>query len=363
MCSIAGAGQAASERAPASAEAFATPLRALSTAQAQFSRDGFFAFVNAPHCDQIGNLYFLLAPHAKPREVEAAAKAGRDLPLTQRQVLRLSADGKKKAIFDLARIPNFADAKTVSTGGIAVDPHGTLFLLVWATWGGGDQPERSGQYIVSFDDKGEPRSQVEVDWREITIQQFEVFGSGQFLLRGRRTRPSEPRIAVFSGDSAKLQDLASWTGDPSDIPDDVPAAGTTPRFDYMARGGDGRIYVAEQDAQSDEAAVYAIGPHGDIETVLDLQRTPRDRRLIDFRSSGNSLAAVYEETAPGSDSSSGEQRKRWWIAVHDNLPGGELQALYGPVPGPPLCYQRTGSQDRFTFLTDGDKLVTMAPPD
>jgi hypothetical protein len=356
---VAGAGQAAREEFAQSAEISATPLRALTTRQAHIAEDGFFAFVNTPQCDEDGNLYFLLAPHAKLPEVEAAASAGRDLPLTQRQVLRVGADGERK-VLDIGRVPKFATAKKVSTGGIAAGPEGSLYLLIWVTWRGEEQPEKNGQYIASFDSKGEARSLVEIDSHEIGIQQFEVFGSGQFLVRGRwMIRPSEPRIAILS-DSGKLQDLPSWRGDPSGIPEYVSVADGAPRFDFMTRGHDGRIYVAEQDAQSDEVTVHAIGPQGDTEAVLNLQRTPRNRRLVDFRSSGSSLAAVYEQNQPDSESSSSGRPERWWIAVYENVRGSELRAVYGPAPGPPLCYQRTGSEDRFTFLTAEKNLVTMA---
>ena len=260
--------------------------------------------------------------------------------------------------FDPAHSPKLADAKELTTVGMTVDGRGTLFLLVWATWG---QAGKGGQYIVSFNTKGEDQSQLEIDGRQILVDQFEVFGSGQFLLRGRRTDTPEPRIAILSSDGATVQDVVGWAGFPSELMNDPSSTETRPQFDYMVRGDDGRVYVAEQDAQQDRVIVYAFRSSGASEAVVKLRPMPRSRQLLGFRSAGDKFAAMYLETGPQSEGSSSEQRGSWWIAVYDHVADGDLRSVYGPVATQPLCYQRTGSEDRFTFLGEGQRLVTMMP--
>jgi len=71
--------------------------------------------------------------------------------------------------------------------------------------------------------------------------------------------------------------------------------------------------------------------------------------------------ATYLRPDPQTESRSGERRGSHWIAVYSNVgAGGELEpTVYGPAPGPPICYQHEESGDRFTFLQEG-KLVTMS---
>lgn len=357
MGGLASLGPAASPVPPESAATVpVTPLREVGTAR--FAESGtFLAWVEPALCDAKADVYLVLAPYAKPREVGAARAAGRDLPLVPRQVLRIRADGKQRLTIDPAKCRRL-DGKQLTTGGLAVTPDGSPLLLVWATWG---EAGKGAQYLVPFDSKGECRSPVEVDWHEILVEQFEVFGSGDYLVRGRRTETSEPRIAVLSADGTNLRDIVGWAGQPSVFPDDEAADDSPHRFDFMARGDDGRIFVAEQDPSRDEVVVYAFAPSGVTETLLGLKPMPRDRRLMGLRSSGGRIAAVYFAEGPEAESPSGEPRGRAWIAVYDSGAGGELQRLYGPAPGVPVCYERSGSEDRFTFVVDGDRLVTMAP--
>jgi hypothetical protein len=307
-------------------------------------------------------VYFLLAPFATTREVEDAAKAGHDLPLNPKRVLRISVDGKKRTSFDPASSPKLADATTLKTLSMALDQHGALQLLVWATWAGvGGKPEKGGQYLVAFSNKGEYRSQVEIDWQQILVYQFEIFGSGDVLLRGRRTHTAEPRIAILSGGGSDLKDVVGWAGYPSQALDDVAPPPINPRFNYMVRGSDGRIYVAEQDAQQDRVVVYSFGPFGDTDAVLKLRPTPKDYQLVGLKAAPGTLAAIYLERDQQQEGSPGELKGRLWIDVYNNTPGGDVQSTYGPVQAQPSCYQRIDSQDRFTFLIEGDKLVTMGP--
>jgi hypothetical protein len=357
-CASFGAAAENQSPAPAPAQVTATPLKPVSTARIS-QRGNVTGWVPPTQCDQDANVYFLLAPHATPGEVEEAARSGRDLPLNPREVLRIDADGKNTTRFDPAASPKLMGAKTVKTLGIAVDAHGTVYTLVWATRSAvGGESDEGVQYIVSFNEKGEYRSQVEVDWREILVHQFEVFGSGQFLLRGRRTHTPETRLAILSGDGSSLRDVVGWSGHPTE-PLDGALGPNTPRFNQMVRGEDGRIYVAQEG--QDDVVVYAFGPIGDTEAVLKIQPMPRNRQLLGFRSAGNRFAAMYLEAGEQPDGLNGERSGRVWIAVYSNVDEGGPHSVYGPAPALPTCYQHTESGDRFTFLVDGEQLITMSP--
>lgn len=358
-CPIAGAIEGPSRRKPSSVDASVSPLRVLSTTR--ISQGGLVAWTNPTRCDQDGNVHLLLAPHAKPSEIEEAARAGRDLPLAPRQVLRLSADGKNRTVFDPAASAKLADAASLTTVAMTTDELGTVYLLVWATRrSAGGQAERGGQYVVSIGPRGKVRSEVEVDWREMLVRQFEVFGSGEFLLRGSRTDSDEERVAILSASGGDLRSVAGWSGQPVALVEE-PSEGGVVHFDHMVRGADGRVYFAEQDARQGAVVIHAFAASGDSETLFELQPMPKDRQLLGFLSAAGRIAATYQEAGPPRDGPAGEQRGRWWIAVYDLGSGGEGPLVYGPAPGPPVCYQRGGSQDVFTFLTDGDTLVTMTP--
>jgi hypothetical protein len=358
---LAAGGRQAADAGRALPHAPATiPLRELSHTEIS-GQGGLVAWADPTRCDSDGNVYFLLAPHTTPREVESAARAGRSLPLSPRQVVRISVDGRKSTTFDPGLGSKLADASTLTTLGMAVDPQGTLYLLVWATWGSvGGETEKSGQYIVSISDEGKVRSQVEVDWHEMLVHQLEVFGSGAFLLRGRRTGSDEARVAIQSASGGALQDVMGWSGYPTTLVEEPSGTGAV-TYDYMVRGGDGRIYFAEQNGQHDRISVYSFGASGDNGRAFDLQPLGRDERLLGLLSAGDRFAAAYLEARPGHEGSPSELRGSWWIGVYDNAADAGLQAVYGPAPAEPVCYQRSGSEDRFTFLIDGSQLVTMAP--
>ena len=146
ICLGAEASEPARRAAPVPVELAATPLRTLSAAP--FSRGAFFAWAGPALCDENENAYFLVLRPLPPRK-------SRSVP---RGVLRVSADGKTRSTFDPAAASKFASAQEVTTGSIAVDRDGGLFMLVWARWADvSGQGERNGQYIVSFDRKGEYR--------------------------------------------------------------------------------------------------------------------------------------------------------------------------------------------------------------
>jgi hypothetical protein len=351
LTAMVGVGEAASREAPVSRETQATPLHTLSTAN--IADGGYFAWIEPAICDDDENAYFLTAPSWRDGQ-EPSAASGAPSP---RDVVRVSSDGKKRVTFSPGRGSKFSNATELKTLAMAVDRDGALFMVVWAAWHDkAGKPEKSGQYIVSFDRKGEYRSQVEVDWHEMLINQFEVFGSGEFLLRGRRIEPAESRLAVLSG-SGKLQDVTVLSGRFLDEPplESAPQS----RFDRMVRGGDGRIYVTQEDDAGQGDVVHAVSASGESERIFKLPRLSKDPPLVAWKAANDRFAASYR-----SDAAPGEQASHWWIAVYSSGPEGvEPDAsLYGPAPGPLICYRRGGAGNRFTFLMDGTKLVTMSAP-
>jgi hypothetical protein len=131
----------------------------------------------------------------------------------------------------------------------------------------------------------------------------------------------------------------------------------------VARGGDGRIYIADLDARHGEDVVYAFRPSGEGEEIFKLRPLPEAPELLGWKAAGDRLAAAYLKPEPQPDASPNERRGSYWIAVYDTVArdGDSPPKVYGPAPGPPICYRHEVSGDRFTFLRDG-KLVTMAAP-
>ena len=121
-----------------------------------------------------------------------------------------------------------------------------------------------------------------------------------------------------------------------------------PGLDHVVRGGDGRIYFAPDG----EDSVYVVGASGDSELAFRLAPAARNRQLVDLKAAGPRLAAIYYEERSGNG--------RSWMEVYD-VAFGERVGVYGPATGWPVCYEYSGSQDRFTFLRDGNSLVKAAP--
>jgi hypothetical protein len=347
--------------APSPSEVPPTPLRTLSTVRA-FEGD-WLAWSGQPLCDDDENAYFLLIPRVSPRDIREE-RVGADA-FNPRDVIRVSSDGKKRTTFSPNASSKLAGATDIFTVSSALGRDGTLFLLVWARWSGETtgQPVKRGQYVVSFDRKGEYRSTIEVDSEEIIVQQFEVFGSGQFLLRGRRSNTAEARVAILSSDGGSLRDVVGWPGFPSAPLEDLSPT-TVVHFDQMVRGGDGRIYVAEPETREDRDVVYAFGASGETEQVFKLRAMPTRPRLMGWKAAGDRFAAIYLQPEQHDNASAGEVQGKWWIAVYNNVTdaAGIEMTIYGPTPGPPICYQHKDSKDLFTFLEDGSKLLAMSSP-
>jgi hypothetical protein len=132
----------------------------------------------------------------------------------------------------------------------------------------------------------------------------------------------------------------------------------------MVRGGDGRIYVAQPDAQQDRHAVYALRPSGGSEEVFKTQVLPKRAHLMGVKASRDRIAAVYLEPDQGPAVGAEALGGKWWIAVYGNLvmPAELETKVYGPMPGPPLCYSHRESTDYFTFVVNGTHLVSMSSP-
>lgn len=334
------------ERSPARSVIDATaarPLRVLRSVS--FSDETYVAWVNPARCDEDGNVFLLGVRPLRPRGSASASTAPPDNP--PRRVLRISADGTTTTSFDPARLALFEDADEVTTGSIALDPSGTLLLLAWVPRSG--PYDGSRQYIVSFDKAGRGRARQELDPRRMAAGAFEVFGSGELLLLGRRPEPDAERVAVLSP-AGRLRDVIGLTRDANANR----AAPPEPTLDHMVRAADGRIYFV----RSDEATVYVVEPVGYAEPAFDLAPTPGTWRLTGLNADGPRLAATYFEETPATKAATGGGRH--FVAVYD-LTLGERVAVYGPVPGLPVCYAYTGSEDRFTVLRDANRLATLAP--
>lgn len=325
----------------------ATPLRTLSATQAPIG--DYFAWAGQALCDANGNSYFLVVPPIPPGKNQVEPRA----------VLRVSADGKRRFSFTPASIPELANAHQLRTLSFTLDPEGGVFLLVWAESGG-----RNGQYIVSFDHKGGYRSHFEVKWPGVHVEQFEVFGSGRFLLRGRRPNGFASQLAILSASGAELEDVVGWSEPSKPEESPSPASSGNLGFDQITRGGDGRIYVAGLDNREGGDVVYAFEASGDSKEAFTLRPIPKAApRLLGWKAAGDRFAAAYRRDESTPESAPGEHRGSYWIAVYRNQTrgGAPEPTVYGPAPGAPICYRHEDSGNRFTFLRDG-KLVTMSAP-
>jgi hypothetical protein len=261
-------------------------------------------------------------------------------------LLEVSADGKKTTLISPGASSVFADAEEVTTITTAVDSGGTVYALDWVV----PRAKKGLQYIVSFDKKGLVHSRVEVDQKEIVAEKLDVFGSGDFLLRGVRRRPDGSlaiRVVVMSSDGGSVREVS---GLPSAELEDPNIGGNKFSADHFVRGGDGRIYFVPEG----DNTVYFIDPSsGASIEAFRLAPMPPERRLTDLQAAGQRLAAVYFEGGPSGG--------RFWMSVHDVALGQQV-ALYGPISdAAPVCYLYSGGHDSFTVLSQGKNLTTMSP--
>jgi len=318
---------------PSLPQAAAVPLRAVRTTP---FGDGYFAWSSA-RCDAEGNAFFLQS--LPERRGSDAGGAG---PYRPREVLRVGLDGDQTR-FEPAGELGFGDLLEARPVSMTLGNEGAIHVLLWVERGHDGE-----QYVVSFDRTGRSRSARRVPWDEIMVRQMEVFDSGDLLLRGRGPGERIDRLSVLSEDGS-LEDVLGW-------PSIEKRA-----LDLMTRSVDGRVYILEQDRLGGESVVYAVSASGVAAPAFRLPPTPPDRSLVGLHAAGGRLAVAYKES-PREE----HARARSWIAVY--VPGAasaELEDLYGPGPGLPLCYAREGSRDLFTFFggsgAGGLSLVVMEP--
>ncbi len=316
-----------------------TPLHESGTVS--FSQAAFFAWVPPTRCDTEG-LYFVTLPVAPARAARKEPEQPAPL-LTPSDILFVSADGKKTTLFSPRAAPPFADAEEVRTVTTALDSSGTLHSLNWVVQGKLDH-----QYIVSFDKRGQYRSRLEVDHAELIVEKMDIFGSGEYLLRGVWRRPDgalAKRIVVMSANGGAYHDVSGLPMAELEDPDVGPAFSS----DQIVRGGDGQIYFASPA----DNAIYVIDPLGASQELFGLSPVPRKRKLMGLEADGQRLVTVYHEQL---DATQG----RFFLIVYDVVLGEQV-AAYEPVSAPPVCYQYAGQRDSFTLLKDAKYLVTMRP--
>jgi hypothetical protein len=340
FCSTAAADSTAGRPAATSSPMASTSLQTVRTVAAPMSEDGGFGWSDE-RCDRRANVYLLLVP---------PMKNGRSGP-ERLEVLRVTADGKKRTTFRPLALPMFEKAAELTIVDVALDTDGTLFTLVWARWGKGRATGKKGHFIVSYEEDGRYKSHRMVDYAEIIPSQLEVFGSGEFLLRGTHPATHNERLMILNR-SGQLEDVRRWAGK---FFDHDPSSDDLPRLPHMARGGDGRVYLIQEDPGEEGEFVHAISPSGDAERLFKIPALSGSASLRGWNASGERFAATYYEE--------GDQ-PRWWVAVHEYGGGGPdpRSTLYGPLPGPPLCYESVGTKDRFTVLKGTKELVTLSSP-
>jgi hypothetical protein len=285
-----------------------------------FAKDQSLSWLNPALCDGDGNVFLVAVPRADPRDLKRAPAPPRYTKKPS-SILRVSADGRKTTLITLDAVPGIADAATVATGALSVDPSGSLHAAVRIT-----RAEGGNQYIVSFDGKGRYLSHVEVDPDEIFIHRFEVLGSGEFLLLGMRLGVG-PRATVMTAGGGSFRDLTFSTNLEDEQTAAAPAHSAASRFSsHLARGGDGRIYSVPPGQDS----VNVIEASGESRVELKLTPVPPSWRFVDLMAGGNQIVAVYFEEAT-------EESGRFWLAVYD-VHLGERVAVYETAAGIPVCY-------------------------
>jgi len=312
-------------------DAVSTPLRVVGSVS--FWERESVAWLPPVRCDDSGHVFLVVVP---PAQFPAPGPPPRESIPTD--ILRIGADGKETTTLRLTAAPTLADAHNLRTFATALDAQGTLFVLVVAERG-----ETIRQHIISFDQEGRYRSTATIDWEELFAGSLEVFDSGDLLLQGFREN-GEPRVTVMSP-AGSLKDVFALSGfeGAEDGAEPVRSSMKT------ARGGDGRVYLVSRG----EDSIHAIEPTGDGRMVVEL-REHEDFKVVDLKAAGGWLAVVYFEPRR-----SGKASGRFWMDIYNPVLA-ELEATYGPVLSPPLCY-RYERRHEFILLKDARYLVTVTP--
>lgn len=289
-------------------------------------------------CDSTGNVFYVPVQRREP--------GGITYPDT---VVGISSDARTSTRFKVSEIGGLSRPVATRVVTTALDLNGDLYVLTRTTTDKGNR-----QDIVSYGRDGKYRSRVEIDAREIIVDNFAVFGSGEFLLAGERPRSfTNDRLAVLSA-GAPLRDL--WLpAESKPNPNGAAETSDVLTMGFAQTGRDGRIYLVHNKAKTH---VYAISSSGEVDELFELSPPKGDANLSGIQISGNRLAAIYQIVA----SDSGRPARH--VAVHE-LPTGELQARYGPISNLVMCYQSVdGFPDRFTLLGMKNhhiELITASP--
>jgi hypothetical protein len=280
---------------------------------------GVTLFAGPFRCDADGNVFFV------PYRMAAKGEAG-----TRDTVVRVSGDGKKTTSFGVAAALGVMGAEDSHINATALDAGGNLYVLADVL-----TPDGSRQMIVSFDNKGQYKTKLELDSKELLVGQLAVFASGEFLLSGRRPN-GEARLVVMSPSGGSLDGVSL---PPSDDEATGPAA-VIRSISWAEPAADGRVYFCQS---ATGKRVYGVLACGQVDKTMKLVPPRRDAQLVELRVSGKRLAALYEETRPNQAST------LRWIVVHDLL-SGEAAASYGPVRNLLMCFQSSDGSDSFTLF-------------
>src|SRR5262249_11858048 len=120
---------------------------------------------------------------------------------------------------------------------------------------------------------------------------------------------------------------------------------TMNRLNFLVPASDGNVYLVSGDGPA-----YAITPSAEIVGTIDLASPQPGASLIDVKTSGCRLAAIY--------TTRNERSSLRWISVYD-LTTHKRVAEYGPVQDTVMCYRSEASQDRFSLLSVKDGRTTV----
>jgi hypothetical protein len=282
-----------------------------------------FAFSGAPLCDSRGNLF-----------VRPLAGPSLEVP----SIWRISADGNDVAYL---RPQDVSGLERAGIQDIALGSDGQAHVLV----GLARNEERSEQYIVSFDQKGQNRSKP-VLIRDVWARSIAAFDSGRYLVAGS-TKTSGSTLLVLSGGGRLVG--------PVQPPEDPASRPLEEREAADAWSAHGWKNLAEltmaQPTENDQVVVvrptlrgpvYRISSSGEVVQHFALNPPFGASGLLTMKASGSRLALLYKLDAKE------DGRARFAIQVVD-MTGAPLAEYENPF-GVFACYGTGGVSDVFTFL-------------
>jgi hypothetical protein len=318
-----------------------------------FSKEGHLAWIPPVVCDGDGNVFLIPVPSADKRDLKRSPGRAR-FTKKPNDILKVSPDGRSTLVIEPASAPVLRNADTVSMGTLALGPNGSVLAVVRAITG-----EEGHQYILSFDSKGRYSSHVEVPTDEVFVHRVELLSSGEYFIAG--TRLGEGPRAVIMGSAgtwfrdvdlyATDEDAVPASPEPTDPSQSRPSKPKRARMpDLFARGEDSRIYFLPRGEKAH--VVHTIESTGDSRAAFELETVASGGQLVDMKSAGSRLVAIYYEELP-------KHRASFWFDVYDTMLGQRV-ALYGPASAIPVCFATKDGRDSFTLLK-GTTLITMSP--